>query len=239
MARHRRDDENSTGQDSFLDIVANIVGILIILVLVVAVRAKNAPVLSVSAREQAEKREHAIDQDTEESVYQNVLEVAAEMERVEAAKRLRFIERGQLALAVAQIEQEIGRRRAELDAQAQLDFDQRRALDAARARLDSLRRAQQQVAASVPDPIRIENYPTPLSRTVNGHEVHVQLRGGRLTVVPMDEMVNELKAVFPEKARRAWSQGELTSQLGPIDGYVMHYELRRYDTPMAVYEQTG
>ncbi len=43
--KSRRGDAESAGQDhdSFLDIVANIVGILIILVMVVTVRAKDAP----------------------------------------------------------------------------------------------------------------------------------------------------------------------------------------------------
>ena len=43
MRRYRRNDEsNDSGQDSFLGIVANLVGILIILVMVIGVRAKDA-----------------------------------------------------------------------------------------------------------------------------------------------------------------------------------------------------
>ena len=39
----RRTDEFGFGSDSFLDVVANIVGILIILIVMVGVRVKNAP----------------------------------------------------------------------------------------------------------------------------------------------------------------------------------------------------
>ena len=51
MARSNVDEP---GQDSFLDIVANLVGILIILVMVIGVRAKGAWVESAS-HEAAEK----------------------------------------------------------------------------------------------------------------------------------------------------------------------------------------
>ena len=44
MTRRQRTDQQATGDDSFLDIVANIVGILIILIVVAGVRASRAPV---------------------------------------------------------------------------------------------------------------------------------------------------------------------------------------------------
>ncbi len=44
MSRRRRTNHQAAGDDSFLDIVANIVGILIILIVVAGVRAGRAPV---------------------------------------------------------------------------------------------------------------------------------------------------------------------------------------------------
>ncbi|MEE3364827.1 MAG: hypothetical protein VX304_04215, partial [Planctomycetota bacterium] len=44
MNRSRRTSQQTAGDDSFLDIVANIVGILIILIVVAGVRASRAPV---------------------------------------------------------------------------------------------------------------------------------------------------------------------------------------------------
>src|SRR5688572_30263914 len=43
MPRRARQDDQSFGSDSFMDIVANVVGILIILLIVVGLRVKNAP----------------------------------------------------------------------------------------------------------------------------------------------------------------------------------------------------
>ncbi|MBL9125746.1 MAG: hypothetical protein JNG90_19050, partial [Planctomycetaceae bacterium] len=41
--RKRRDDGEAMGSDSFLDVVANMVGIVIILVMVAGLRSKTAP----------------------------------------------------------------------------------------------------------------------------------------------------------------------------------------------------
>ena len=48
MARRKNYDDMLGGQDSFLDIVANLVGILAILVMVVTVRARDSFVESQS-----------------------------------------------------------------------------------------------------------------------------------------------------------------------------------------------
>ena len=44
MTRRRATPQQAAGDDSFLDIVANIVGILIILIVVAGVRASRAPI---------------------------------------------------------------------------------------------------------------------------------------------------------------------------------------------------
>ena len=47
----RHHEETSFGSDSFLDVIANIVGILIILIVVAGVRVSRAPVLSIQPEE--------------------------------------------------------------------------------------------------------------------------------------------------------------------------------------------
>ena len=44
------------------------------------------------------------------------------------------------------------------------------------------------------DVIKIKTYPTPISRTVYGREVHFQLHKGRIVLVPLDQLVDELSA---------------------------------------------
>src|SRR5262245_9287580 len=54
MARRHESDHEAGNDSSFLDVITNCVGILIILVIVVGQRAKNAPVLQ-TAREATDK----------------------------------------------------------------------------------------------------------------------------------------------------------------------------------------
>ena len=53
MGRRRQDDEVAFGSDSFLDIVANIVGILIILIVIAGVRVSQMPAVAESTSDEA------------------------------------------------------------------------------------------------------------------------------------------------------------------------------------------
>jgi hypothetical protein len=237
----RREEDSSAGQDSFLDIVANIVGILIILVIVVALRAKNAPItLSVpSPQQKAAEKELDEDVASVESLRRQIVETAQETQNILQAKEQRFAERGQLALMQSALEHKIQERRGRLDADTQANFDRRRAVTEAEARLADLRRQREGTICESQAPTRIESYPTPLSKTVSGHELHLQLRGGRVAVIPWDELIEELKAEFRQHAQRVARDGELSDQFGPIGGFRIRYTIRRHDVSMRTYEQTG
>jgi hypothetical protein len=238
--RHR-EEEITAGQDSFLDIVANIVGILLILLMVVGLRAKNAPVtLSVPGPQQkAAEKELQDDVASVESLRRQILETTQETQDVLRTKQDRYAERGQLALIQSALEHQIQERRGDLDANARADFDRRQALSDAEARLAAARRERDGVNQQAGGPTRVESYPTPLSKTVSGHELHLQLRGGRVAVIPWDELIAELKAEFRHNAQKLGSNGELSDQFGPIGGFRVRYTIRRHDVSMRTYEQTG
>ena len=237
----RQDDDSAAGQDSFLDIVANIVGILIILLMIVGLRAKNAPVtLSVPGPEQqAAQNDLKSELATEASLHADVLRTNEEIKNLLLAKQERFAERSQLALMQAAVEHKIRERRGQLDAAAQAEFDHGRSLAAAEARLEELRQEEQRAGSVQAAPIRVETYPTPLSKTVNGRELHVQLRAGRLTVIPWDELLEELKSTFQQKIYKMQTQSELSDQFGPIGGFRVRYTMERHDVSMRTYEETG
>jgi len=243
MGRRQRgnDDGGDVGQDSFLDIVANIVGILIILVMVVAVRAKNAPVsMSVPGPEQRAS-EHELQQDVaaEQALHREVLAAAARIREVEQAKRARLAERSRLALLKSAAEKMIQVRREEFDAAARAEFDRRRQLADARSELVELENQVELASRLRPEATRVENFPTPLSETVHGHELHLQLRGGRITVLPWDEIIEALKAEFSRNVNRMRTQSELTGKIGPVGGFRISYTIRRHDVSMQTYERTG
>ena len=91
MRRTRRPQTEAPGQDSFLDVVANLVGILIILVMVVGARAKDAWVesgdKSVSSSVTALENKVAASMKETEALRNNINEILAdstgqEVERV-------------------------------------------------------------------------------------------------------------------------------------------------------------
>ncbi|MBN1589840.1 MAG: hypothetical protein JW888_10030 [Pirellulales bacterium] len=238
--RSRRD-INDAGQDSFLDIVANIVGILIILVMVMGVRAKNAPVrLSIpSPDQQAAERDLQEKLAAEQSLRRTVFETAATIKEVEEAKRARYAERSKLALMSSAAEKMIEQHRQQFGAEARADFDRRRRLAELQSQLAGLQDEYDLARRVKPEAVRVESYPTPLSRTVHGHELHLQFRGGRITVLPWDEIIETLKTEFRHSVNHMRTQTELTGKTPPIGGFRIRYTIERHDVSMRAYEQTG
>ncbi|HLA86318.1 MAG TPA: hypothetical protein VJL29_16145 [Thermoguttaceae bacterium] len=241
MPRHREPDISDAGQDSFLDTLTNMVGVLIILVMVVAMRAKNAPVtLSVPGPKQAAaQREFEEDVSAEQTLHREVLETAAKIRAVNATKQARLAERSRLSLMTAAAEKMLESRRNELNASAQSDYDRRRRLADAQAQLAEWENQYALAGRLQPEAVRVENYPTPLSHTVHGEELHLQLRAGRVTVLPWDDILETLKAEFASHINRMRTETEYTGRAGPIGGFRLRYTLTRQDVSMRTYEATG
>ena len=240
MPRLRQHDTENTGQDSFLDVVANIVGILIILVMVVGVRAKNAPLLAVPT-EKTQQTTVALERElaTEQSFRRDVLQAAEQIQSVREEALARLAHRNALATVVSAWRQKIDTRRDKLDAQARQGFDMARELDAARVKLARAHQDRAGLDAAKRQPVRIESYPTPLSRTVDGPEAHFQLLGGRVTFIPMEPLLAQFKADARRKAYRLQNQPELSETIGPVGGFRLRYTLKRYEVPIEIQLDTG
>jgi len=241
MRRPIRQNGNAPGQDSFLDIVANIVGILIILVMVVGMRVKNMPVVLDGPDEATQaalaglKRDRAL----VSSVRRDVLRLEEKIAAVGREAILRKVERLHLITAASQASQALDARHQALDADARKDFDLRRAVSESRAELDLLdqRRARARQAEAAPKVVQC--YPTPISRPVDDHEVHFQLQGGLIVFVPMQELIAEFKADARTKARRLLRVPELTETIGPGGGFRLKYTLRRERVALELDRGTG
>ena len=205
------------GQDSFLDVVTNIVGILIILVMVVGMRAKNEPTTDI--KEAPADVSLAALRSQSAAIEQDVYRTAAEMERMDHELLLRSREREVLATRIAAGEQEIGRRREQMDEQSRHEWGLSNELAAAKSDLERIRRQTAAAAAVKSSVVTLESYPTPMSRTVFGKEVHFRLSQGRLTYVPFDELLDRAKV---EMQRRNFSPDDLpesTFEIGPLEGF--------------------
>src|SRR3954453_19192124 len=176
MKRVEMEADQMPGQDSFLDVITNIVGILILLVLVVGLRSSHS-VRSGSDTEIAERtRGEAEYQQAYHSAVVTERGVRELVQRVGNAyheSEFRESERGWLSNEVAAAEKEIEDRRAKLSADGQRDFDQRQKIANAQSALDELTREQVGLMSHDTPTADLECQPTPVAKTVSGKEVHV------------------------------------------------------------------
>ena len=231
MRRFRDSSVQGEGHDSFLDIVANLVGVLIILVMVVAVRARDGavdeqraqtsslePIDVESARFEAEGIKEDI-QRIEQLLQRQAMEIAyREKERDKVLQELRVLE-----LLVQQQE-------SHLDTSQQEKLQKQAMLGDLKHQLEDLQQARHTVEQMQSQPKVIQHRPTPMAKTVFGTEIHFRLFQGRITYIPWDQLIERLKQDAQQKARNLSGEGKLTELIGPIGGFRMRYQLgvRRY-----------
>jgi hypothetical protein len=229
MARSRIEEHDVSGHDSFLDVTTNIVGILIILVLVVAGRAKMGPAKPISdepSQELTAARAEA--QQLEDDVHH----LSSKMAEIQAATALKARERGQLSLVVSAIEKDMENQRNGLDASAQQRYEFDREMALARDELNRLEAERKAAEKSAkPETITIENHPTPLGKTVDGDEAHLQLSRGRVVLLPYANLMSQLRGTLRSVVNDMGTQSERVETLGPIEGFRLRYLVQRSDVP--------
>ncbi len=226
MSRKIRDSDAGFGSDSFLDLIANMVGILIILVVVVGIRVKQMPQVPKEL-DPALVSELSSRQIATQELERSVVDLNREMEQVKQLTAFKTEERAALALMVADSERELNARRDVLDKHGKEKFDLDRELAAAQSRLERLERDREEAKNKKPNAIEIRNYPTPISQTVYGKEAHFQLRGGRVVHVPLEELQEMFLHDAKEKVYRLRSESDFTETVGPRGGFRLQYTLIR------------
>jgi hypothetical protein len=229
MARKIRQETEAIGSDSFLDVVTNTVGILIVLVMVVGIRAKNAPVNLESQDPEAKNRVAQLSAEAE-GLESDVLGLEQQIQAVTLSAQAKYQERGTLAYLLAEHERELDEAKKSLSTESLTAFEVRRALEAAEAELKKLGSAKAEIEKPKKrTPITIKSYPTPISRTVYGQEAHFQLRHGRLAWVPLMEMAKLCEMDAASKKDRLQNVSEISDVLGPRQGFEAQYVLERMD----------
>jgi len=226
MARPKPEELSSAGQDSFLDVVTNIVGILIILVMVVGGRIGQMG-LETAARGSARGAE------MEAEIGRLEFELAtAEGEIAGLAMQEQSIALATAAATESQV------RLATAAAAVRVEVEQRkRGVDEARVRAaeSSARKAELEKAiekctleldglAHLPATTKeILAFPTPIGRTVTGDEIHFRLDRGRIAYIPLTELFEHAKA---QTQRRGSSIANLANRIetvGPVQGFSLDY----------------
>ncbi len=83
----------------------------------------------------------------------------------------------------------------------------------------------------MPNTIQVENYPTPLGKTVNGMEKHLRLKRGRVTIVPLERLMDRMLETFRDINQDPHFEPQVVGTLGPIEGFRLRYVVRRVIRP--------
>ena len=238
-----RHDDSTPGHDSFLDIVSNIVGILIILVMVTGVRAKNYQpeneAVETNEEIEALKGKLVSERQTADNRRLELLELNRQIDEIEALAKARDRQRMALATAAEAMRRKVQQRREQLDSESQSQFDMSRQMADARAQLARLESAKSQIEASRPETIEVKALPTPLAKTVRGKEAHFQLQGNRITWIPLEQLLEEFKQDARSKAAQLLSVPEFTEIVGPFGGFRLRYTLERHQISPELAMATG
>ena len=226
----------TTGQDAFLDIVANLVGILIILIVIVGAQAGAA------ARDVV-----AVDQDLESDIHQAVLQT----QRQELALKKLEIDNEQLETLIdhekayaRQLTEVRHQRLVELETVRQMvqkqtkDLEQKdrdaflaktnqqnlqQKLTDAKATLAALNSAEVSSESDTKTET-IDHYPSPIARTVFSKEIHFRLFKGKLEWVPLDELVETMKQHWRLISENKSFQ-KTKQTVGPVGNFRLQYDL--------------
>lgn len=243
-SRRGRDDhsEETAGQDSFLDLVANIVGILILLVVIVGVRAATSGIEEGPTADGAPQQ--SITDDMMEGLARDLHKTRAET--LELAHKTALAEREAEELDAQRIglveyvtntENQLKKLRDELSDQQREEFDVNLAIAQAEQRLDELVRAHVSLVGSRVPTKTLRNVPTPIVQKSTHKEITVWVNGGLVSIVPSDELD---QLVISDIQRRRHLSTDI-SRVGPLNGFQLHYAIvsKRISIPGGVVESRG
>ncbi|MEL6898417.1 MAG: hypothetical protein AAFP90_20160, partial [Planctomycetota bacterium] len=243
----------TVGHDAFLDIVANLVGILIILVVVLGAQSQGVSTMT--------DREETVASDQASSPSQTPMVSADEVHALndELAQMQRdtdssAVRAETLAMELRRMQSVISEHDERLqkmtsDRERLLDLvhlaeeayeSKKDELDSEKVQLASIKRqqatAQQQLAQLAGYRVRLENQeqpvvavqhlPTPMAKTVFGDEIHLRLRDGHLSVVPVKLLMDRVKSDV-QRIAGSTPNGDMESTVGPVSGYMARYVMRR------------
>lgn len=241
MARPKSDESEAIGNDSFLDVVTNIVGILIVLVMVAGIRARSIPPDTAIVAQATQKATVKLNSLTakEQKVEGELLGISSEMRELEELARLKERARRDVALDLSLREKELARFEEEMLESKQSAYDLQQRLNDALRDLDLTQKGLEEVESQGEENVvERRSYPTPLSQVVTGGELHFRLDQGKIAFVPLDELVTRVREDVHKQASRLSGSSSTVSVVGPINGFRLKYELRKLNVAQYVGQST-
>jgi hypothetical protein len=250
----RHSDEIEFGSDSFLDIVANIVGILIILIVVAAIKAGTAPVSAERVAEYLRTHVKPAPVKVEQAAAPRPVKAPPPLEPLVIPPSPALIERSnalkaeiasldsQSQSAAAQIETTSSEEQADSQAVTQLRqalANESTELGSDKAQLAdtesrlALRKTAllqmevdvQKAEAVKPPVATLKHRLTPLGRDISGKELHFRLLNHRVAFLPIEELIQRLRPLILRNRDRLIRNGVQLGEIGPVVGFRMEYTL--------------
>lgn len=281
MSRRTPQGEAGFGSDSFLDIVANIVGILIILIVIAGVRMSQAPVTIANTEIKPPAEPVVIDADLAafppqleappqpapvlalpdpepeklvpkepKIIYQRPsAELLAQLEQTEAelARLDRVMQeresgardlqsrkqavRSQVSSMLSEINQKSSRLEQEYQQLLSLMDDAK----ATRQKLEHVVAKAREVSEPREQIKELKHRLTPVSQLVTDKEWHFLLSENRVSYVPINELLLDLKDEVMKRGSWLAKYREHHGKVGPVRGYTMNYIVERQ--PLSALDQ--
>jgi hypothetical protein len=243
--RRRPEKEIHFSFDSFLDLVANVVGIIIRLILVAWVGART-----YTGVFHPPDRATAVTAVAHETATPPSREVEREAKAVEQAKR-RLAEAEAALLEHLRQQEELRGRQAEAARQlAALDAEGRKIekesaeLDHRRLRLEQGRRQVELSLAEVrrridklmkevaevrrlPSTKKVLRYQTPVAQAVQSEELAFECRRGRVTFLDVEGLLREVRQEMRSRVQQLRSQWQFEGQTGACGAFRLRYVVTR------------
>jgi hypothetical protein len=249
MYRRRRQqrDKIAFGFDSFLDIVANVIGIIIRLILVAWVGGRSyhalmqwrdepqAPASSAQAAPRPE--DHHLSRQIQETQAEldaaraRLLAHAADLQLVE--KKRTQLEAQLVALSHEQ--RSLAQQRQALE---RAGDQNEKLMRLATLSLEELRRRQQALLADLknlearPAPKKELRYRTPVSRTVQADEAFFECRAGRVAYIDMPAFLQEVQAGLDGKVDELRTRWKVDAATRPVGAFQLRYVVEREASPV-------
>lgn len=226
MSKRHNSDDTSIGEDSFLDTIANLVGIMIILVVIVGSKTKVAAEKHSRDLINADHDKELEDPRNEVvAVSQSLVDQVVNLREYELETEYRKLERQALLDKVALTKMEVDEKLSKLDEKQRDAVEEDSEIDKLKSELSKAVQLGGAVEETKRTKIVLEHLPTPMARTVFQKEMHIILKDSQVIVVPWERLIETLKQQIPLAARRQASRNKLEDKVGPVGGFVMIYRM--------------
>jgi hypothetical protein len=229
--------------DSFLDLVANVIGIIIRLILVAWVGARAYQSAMENELEKAVKAEPAKTSAQAKPLPADPLQRELEKTRQELDQaRAGMLEKLKALDSTKDEKEKVRQELVQLSlAKAGLERDQLALDQAARNKtpikadftMSELRQRSQEIIKQIqaveklPSLKKTLRYHTPLSRPVHTDELMFECRHGRVTYIDLPAFMAEIKRNLEDMGQQLRNQWQVTAVAGPVGAFRLHYVVER------------